>query len=155
MSEINEHRQDVAIALNYDGQNAPRITAKGENELARRILEAADEAEIPLKYDPELAAILSQIPLGDEIPENLYRAIAEVIAFAYFIAGKTPEGWQPHKPRQQENNSEVSDETTDNSTTINDEFDDQNVSNGTKAANTSQDDLSDERPDEQPDERSD
>ena len=92
--EIRHHNQDVAVALNYDGENAPRITAKGQNELARQILEKAEEADIPLKYDPELAAILSQIPLGDEIPENLYQAVAEVIAFAYFIAGKTPEDWQ-------------------------------------------------------------
>ena len=95
--EIHHHNQDLAVALNYDGENAPRITAKGQNELARQILEKADEADIPLKYDPELAAILSQIPLGEEIPENLYRAVAEVIAFAYFIAGKTPEGW-PDSP---------------------------------------------------------
>ena len=94
MTEIREHNQDIAIALNYDGENAPRITAKGEHELARQILELADEHDIPLQYDPELAAILSQIPLGEEIPENLYRAVAEVIAFAYFIAGKTPEGWE-------------------------------------------------------------
>lgn len=91
--DIPHHRQDLAIALNYDGSNAPRISAKGQNELARQILEKAEEADIPLKYDPELAAILSQIPLGEEIPENLYRAVAEVIAFAYFIAGKTPAGW--------------------------------------------------------------
>lgn len=94
MTEIREHKQDLAVALNYDGQNAPRITAKGQEEIARQILELADEHDIPLKHDPELAAILSQIPLGEEIPENLYRAVAEVIAFAYFIAGKTPEGWQ-------------------------------------------------------------
>lgn len=94
MTEIREHKQDIAVALNYDGENAPRITAKGQEELARQILELADEHEIPLRYDPELAAILSQIPLGEEIPENLYRAVAEVIAFAYFIAGKSPPGWK-------------------------------------------------------------
>ncbi|MEJ2214147.1 MAG: EscU/YscU/HrcU family type III secretion system export apparatus switch protein [Gammaproteobacteria bacterium] len=93
MTDINEHKQDLAVALNYDGKNAPKITAKGQNEIARQILEKAEEADVPLKYDPELAAILSQIPLGEEIPESLYRAVAEVIAFAYFIAGKTPEQW--------------------------------------------------------------
>jgi len=92
--DIRQHKQDLAVALNYDGHNAPRISAKGKNELARQILEKAEAADIPLKYDPELAAILSQIPLNEEIPDNLYRAVAEVIAFAYFIAGKTPEGWQ-------------------------------------------------------------
>ena len=42
--EIRQHNQDLAVALNYDGQNAPRITAKGQNELARQILEKAEEA---------------------------------------------------------------------------------------------------------------
>ena len=95
MTDIREHKQDIAVALSYDGANAPTIAAKGQREIARRILEKAEEAGVPLQYDPELAAILSQIPVGDEIPENLYRAIAEIIAFAYFIAGKTPQGWQP------------------------------------------------------------
>ena len=103
--EIRHHNQDLAIALNYDGDNAPRITAKGQNELAREILEIAEEADIPLKYDPELAAILSQIPLGEEIPENLYRAVAEVIAFAWFIAGKTPEDWQNSPDNKQDSDS--------------------------------------------------
>jgi len=94
MSEETIHKQDLAVALKYDGVNAPRITAKGEKEIARQILEIADQENIPLKHDPELVAILSQIPTGDEIPENLYRAVAEVIAFAFFIAGKTPPGWQ-------------------------------------------------------------
>ena len=87
MTDINEHKQDLAVALNYDGKNAPKITAKGQNEIARQILEMAEEAVVRLKYDPELAAILSQIPLGEVIPENLYRAVADVIAFAYLIAG--------------------------------------------------------------------
>ncbi len=94
MSEEIEHRQDIAVALKYDGINAPRITAKGEHEIARQILEIADQENIPLRHDPELVAILSQIPTGEEIPENLYRAIAEVIAFAFFIAGKQPPGWE-------------------------------------------------------------
>ena len=107
MTDINEHKQDLAVALNYDGKNAPRITAKGQDEIARQILEKAEEADVPLKYDPELAAILSQIPLGEEIPENLYRAVAEVIAFAYFIAGKTPEQWAG--PAATENSNDAGD----------------------------------------------
>lgn len=111
MSKIRHHQQDIAIALNYDGQNAPRITAKGEDELARQILELAEQANVPLQYDPELAAILAQIPLGEEIPHDLYRAVAEVIAFAYFIAGKTPAGWEAPKetPHESSQSSESSD----------------------------------------------
>jgi len=93
MSETYEQPPDRAIALLYDGEHAPRITAKGEGELARRILALAEAHDIPLEGDPELAAILSQIPLGEEIPEALYRAIAEVISFAYLVSGRTPPGY--------------------------------------------------------------
>jgi len=87
-------KPDIAIALQYDGENAPRITAKGRSELAERILVLADVHDVPLHEDPELAALLSQIPLGDEIPEALYRAVAEVIAFAYLLSGKRPPGYE-------------------------------------------------------------
>ncbi|MCG6965288.1 MAG: EscU/YscU/HrcU family type III secretion system export apparatus switch protein [Chromatiaceae bacterium] len=86
---------DIAVALRYDGKRAPRVTAKGEKLLAEQIVEAAQQAGVPLYPDPELAMILSQIPLGEEIPDNLYKAIAEVIAFAYILAGKLPEGFVP------------------------------------------------------------
>ena len=86
---------DVAIALSYDGRNTPRVTAKGEQQIAERIIEAAEQAGVPLYPDPELAMVLSQIPLGEEIPDNLYKAIAEVIAFAYILAGKFPENFIP------------------------------------------------------------
>lgn len=86
---------DIAVALSYDGKNTPRVTAKGKQELAERIIEAAEQAGVPLYPDPELAMILSQVPLGEDIPDNLYKAIAEVIAFAYILAGKVPEGFTP------------------------------------------------------------
>lgn len=86
---------DIAVALRYDGQSAPRVTARGEQRLAEQIIEAAQQAGVPLYPDPELALVLSQIPLGEEIPDNLYKAIAEVIAFAYILAGKFPEGFTP------------------------------------------------------------
>ncbi len=85
---------DLAVALKYDGENAPRLTAKGRGELAERILALAEEHDVPLHEDVELAALLSQIPLGDEIPQALYRAVAEVIAFAYLLSGKRPPGFE-------------------------------------------------------------
>ncbi|MBW9256808.1 MAG: EscU/YscU/HrcU family type III secretion system export apparatus switch protein [Candidatus Thiodiazotropha sp. (ex. Lucinisca nassula)] len=85
---------DLAVALKYDGENAPRLTAKGRGELAEKILALAEEHNIPLHEDVELAALLSQIPLGDEIPQALYRAVAEVIAFAYLLSGKRPPGFE-------------------------------------------------------------
>ncbi|MBL3599390.1 MAG: EscU/YscU/HrcU family type III secretion system export apparatus switch protein [gamma proteobacterium endosymbiont of Lamellibrachia anaximandri] len=94
MKEEKNSKPDLAIALNYDGENAPKLTAKGRGELAERILALAEEHDVALHEDAELAALLSQVPLGDEIPEALYRAIAEVIAFAYILSGKRPPGYE-------------------------------------------------------------
>ena len=94
MSEQYEQTPDLAVALVYDGEHAPRISAKGRGEVAERILALAQQHGIPLEGDPELAALLAQIPLGDEVPETLYRAIAEVIAFAYLVSGKRPPGFK-------------------------------------------------------------
>jgi flagellar biosynthesis protein len=97
MSDDPTKKPAIAIALNYDQKNAPTVAATGQNELAERIVELAEEHDIPLHNDPELAALLSRIPLGDEIPENLYRAVAEVIAFAYLLTGKFPAGFQENQ----------------------------------------------------------
>jgi flagellar biosynthesis protein len=71
----------VAVALQYDRGQAPRVTAKGQGIVADRIVAAAREHDIPIEEDPVLARALAQIPLDDEIPEELYRAVAEVIGF--------------------------------------------------------------------------
>jgi len=75
----------IAVALEYDGQNAPTVTAKGVNDVADRIVETAIEYGVPLQRNDGLVGILAKLELGDEIPENLYRAVAEVIAFAYLV----------------------------------------------------------------------
>jgi flagellar biosynthesis protein len=81
---------DIAVALKYDGKNAPKVTAKGTGLTAEQILSLAEQHGIPLQTEPELVKMLAQIPLGDEIPNELYTAVAEVLAFAYFLSGKTP-----------------------------------------------------------------
>lgn len=82
---------DIAIALKYDGENAPTITAKGRGEIAQEIIELALNSDVPLDNNPELVKLLSSIPIGDSIPEALYVAVAEVIAFAYLLSDKVPE----------------------------------------------------------------
>lgn len=79
-----------AIALQYDGDNAPTVTASGEGAIAEEILRIAREHNIPLKEDALLAELLSDLNLGEEIPPMLYRVIAEVIAYAYLVSGKVP-----------------------------------------------------------------
>jgi flagellar biosynthesis protein len=87
----------TAVALHYDEENAPRITAKGEAALADEIVARAREHGIPLHEDKQLAALLSQLELGSEIPRELYIAVAEVLAFAYMLTGKLPAEWHPGK----------------------------------------------------------
>ena len=94
MNRDYQQTPDLAVALVYDGDNAPRVAAKGRGPLAAQLLALAEAHGIPLENDPELASMLAQIPLGDDIPEALYLAIAEVIAFAYLVSGKRPPGFQ-------------------------------------------------------------
>lgn len=84
----------IAVALEYDGETTPKVTAKGVNEIADKIIDVANEHGIPLQKNDGLVEILSEMDLGEEIPENLYRAVAEVIAFAYIIAGKFPKSYR-------------------------------------------------------------
>lgn len=80
-----------AIALQYDGDNAPTVTATGEGQLAEEILRLARENDIPLREDAMLTDLLKDLALGEEIPPVLYRVIAEVIAWAYLVSGKYPD----------------------------------------------------------------
>lgn len=79
-----------AVALYYDGENAPQLTAVGENRLAEEILRLAREYEVPIYENPELINLLARHQVGDEIPPALYRIIAELIAFVYHLKGKQP-----------------------------------------------------------------
>ncbi len=84
----------AAVALHYDQITAPRLSAKGEGELAEQIIALAEEHGIPLYENAELTRVLSLMDLGDEIPELLYQTIAEIIAFAYLIQGRFPKDWK-------------------------------------------------------------
>ena len=75
--------QRRATALQYEGTGAPKVVATGEGLIAERILEIAAEAGVPIKEDPALAELLGSLDLGTEVPEDLYVAVAEAIAWAY------------------------------------------------------------------------
>jgi flagellar biosynthesis protein len=85
---MSEHRPPLAVALHYSGNGAPRIVAKGGGEVAARIVQTAREHNVPLQEDAALAATLSRLELGREIPRELYVAVAQVLAFAWGVAGK-------------------------------------------------------------------
>ncbi len=85
---VNEYQK--AVALKYDGQTAPRVTASGSGQLADEIIALARELGIPLYENPELTEMLAMLDLGDEIPHELYLIIAQIIALAYNIKAKDP-----------------------------------------------------------------
>lgn len=86
-----------AIALSYDGVSAPNLTAKGDDELADAILAIAREYEVPIYENADLVRLLARLELGDAIPEALYRTIAEIIAFAWYLKGKCPAGFDAER----------------------------------------------------------
>ena len=94
MSTPNPPRQ--AIAPKYDGKQAPTLTAKGDDELAEAILTLAREYDVPIYENAELVKLLARMELGDSIPEELYRTIAEIIAFAWNLKGKFAQGHDPN-----------------------------------------------------------
>lgn len=79
-----------AVALHWDWQSAPRVTASGSGATAEEILRLAEEHGVPLQSDPILTEALVQIPVGDEIPQALYVAVAEVLSFVFTLEGITP-----------------------------------------------------------------
>lgn len=83
-----------AVALFYDGKNAPHVSAKGTGAIAQQIIDIAKEHNVPLCDNSDLVDLLVTLELGDEIPTSLYIAVAYLIAFAYDLEGKQPEGWQ-------------------------------------------------------------
>ncbi len=78
-----EERQ-LAVALQYNAElPAPRVAASGRGEVARRIIEIARENGVPLVQDTALARALSSVPLQASIPEELYGAVAAILAYLY------------------------------------------------------------------------
>jgi flagellar biosynthesis protein len=79
-----------AVALQYDEKKhrAPRVVAKGRGHIAEKIMDIAHKNNVPLYEDENLVQILDALDLETEIPPELYRAVAEVLAFIYRLNGK-------------------------------------------------------------------
>lgn len=77
----------MAAAIKYDVEksSAPTVSASGKGTIAEKIIELAREQGIPIKNDPDLIQVLSKLKVGSEIPVELYRAIAEILAFVYSL----------------------------------------------------------------------
>mgnify|MGYP002883787847 FL=1 len=96
MSNLYPHDTDQAgegkkaVALLYDEVRAPVIKAKGEGELAWEILRLAEEHGVHVAEDPVLAETLSYLQLEEEIPEEVYRSVAAILSWVYYLQSRTP-----------------------------------------------------------------
>jgi len=76
-----ETKNQLAVALQYDRKGAPRVVAKGKGTIGEKIVEVAKANDIPIEENEVLAGALSKVELDDEIPVELYKAVAEVLVF--------------------------------------------------------------------------
>ena len=80
----------VAIAYEVETMIAPKVVAKGADEVALRIRQIAAEFDIPVVERPPLArALFDAVDVGAHVPERLYRAIAEILAYVYELTGRS------------------------------------------------------------------
>ena len=79
-----------AVALHYDHQpqSAPKVIATGRGNLAEQIIAAAKLAGVDIVQDPDLLEVLGRVPAGEEIPAELFQAVAEILTFIYRINGR-------------------------------------------------------------------
>ncbi len=84
-----QKKSAVAVQYNKETDRAPRVVAKGKGAIAEKILEMARKNGIPMHEDPDLIEILSKLDLGQEIPPEMYKLIAEVLVFVYKSNNKT------------------------------------------------------------------
>ena len=92
MDRFNDEELQKAVAVFYDGENAPTVNARGEGLIAEEIIRIARDCGVPLCDNAELVNLLITLELGESIPEALYVSVATIIAFAYQLKGQTPEG---------------------------------------------------------------
>jgi flagellar biosynthesis protein len=81
-------KSQLAVALHYDRSGAPRVVAKGKGSLGDKIIEVAKANNIPIEENEVLAGALSNVELGEEIPAELYKAVAEVLIFVLRLSGR-------------------------------------------------------------------
>lgn len=85
-----KHPIKEAIALEYGKNSAPVVTAKGDAELAQKIVDEAQKHGVYVAEDPQLLALLSRIDIDKEIPPELYTAVAVILSWVYWLKGMRP-----------------------------------------------------------------
>jgi flagellar biosynthesis protein len=79
-----------AVALEYGKNKAPVVSAKGEAELAESIIREAKKHGVYVAQDPRLLAMLSRLELGEQIPPEMFTAVAVILSWVYWLKGMTP-----------------------------------------------------------------
>lgn len=79
-----------AVALEYGARKTPVISARGQDELAQKIVEEAQRHGIYVAEDPQLLALLSRVDLDAEIPPEMYTAVAVILSWVYWLKGMRP-----------------------------------------------------------------
>ncbi|MEO9945823.1 EscU/YscU/HrcU family type III secretion system export apparatus switch protein [Paraglaciecola sp.] len=95
-TSTSNKKQKSAVGLKYNQENAkstPTVVAKGFGDLADEIIALARDNGVLVHEDPYLSDFLGTLDLGQEIPDQLYHVIAELIAFSYVLQGKFPDSW--------------------------------------------------------------
>ena len=87
-NRTGKRKKAVALKYNPPKQTAPALAAKGQGEIAERIIKIAKEHNIPIREDADLIETLMTLELNQEIPSELYKVIAEVLAWVYRVNGK-------------------------------------------------------------------
>lgn len=85
---MSESKSQLAVALHYDHTGAPRVVAKGKGVIGAKIIELAQANNVPIEQNEVLAGALSNVELGEEIPTELYKAVAEVLIFVLRASGR-------------------------------------------------------------------
>lgn len=85
MAELDTQKKAIAIKYDKEQGDAPVVLASGKGQIAEQIIKAAREAGLEITQDADLAELLAKIPVGTEIPVELYQAVAEVLAFVYRV----------------------------------------------------------------------
>ncbi len=94
---MTEKHYMQAVALEYGRNKAPVVTAKGDDELARRIVAEAKRQGVYVAEDPRLLAMLSRLDVGQEIPQDMFTAVAVILAWVYWLKGMQPGDEKPKK----------------------------------------------------------
>jgi len=89
---VTTDKTKKAVALLYDRErsDAPQVVAGGRGAVAEKILETARQAGVQVMEDPDLLELLAKVPVGQNIPVELYQAVAEILAFVYQVNQKYP-----------------------------------------------------------------